>query len=273
VRSLFHGGTPVHAAAQGESSLDRAAVAAGLQRVLELEASRIAGRVSVHVVLENGAEAGIEPDRPVPAASVIKVPIMAALYDAWSKHEIPRTASDQAHLRRMITRSSNTSTNVLLHRVGMGRVNAWLRANGYPETCVRAFILRDEPEGPNLITAREMTGLLRQIVHGEAVDSNCSAEMRKLLLAQHWRERIPAGLPPGVKAGNKTGTMSDLIHDVAFVEAPSGLRYYVAILVERPDRSWVKSEELAQLSRSIYDYLDQACVARAGIGVDVASAD
>lgn len=232
-----------------------------LYQILLQETSGIAGRVSVHILMDDGTEVGIEPDRPIPAASVIKLPIMAALYQAWADGVLRRTRDDEAHLRRMITRSSNTSTNALLHRVGMDRVNEWLRSNGYRQTAVRAFILRDEPFGPNTVTAREMTYLLRQIVRGEAVDADSSAEMRELLLKQRWRERIPAGLPKDVKCGNKTGTMSDLIHDVGFVESPSGLRYYVAILVERPDRSCVKAENLAQLSRSIYRYLNGACVA------------
>ena len=228
---------------------------AGLQTVLEQEAFYINGRVSVHVRLDDGGEAGIEPDRPVDGASIIKIPVMVALYDAWESGELKRTAEDEQRLRLMITRSKNIVTNELIERLGMARINRCLASNGYHCCSVRTRILKDDPAGPNLISAAEMTRMLRQIVHGELVSPRASAEMQKLLLEQHWRERIPAALPKEAVVGNKTGTMSNLLHDVAFVEAPTGLRYYLAVLVEREDRSRVKSDEIARLSRRVYDYL------------------
>lgn len=228
---------------------------AGLQSVIDQEAALMAGRVSVHVRLDDGGEAGIDPLRPVDAASVIKVPVMVALYQAWENGAIKRTPQQERWLRLMITRSRNTETNKLIELLGKKRVNVCLEQNGYSCCCLRTMILKDDGYGPNLISASEMTRMLQQIVHGELVSPKASAEMRKLLLAQHWRERIPGRLPKDVVVGNKTGTMSNLLHDVAFIEAPNGLRYYLAVLIERPDRSYVRSEEIARLSRHVYDYL------------------
>ncbi|MCC2669821.1 MAG: beta-lactamase [Armatimonadetes bacterium] len=234
--------------------LARQEMLAGLQSVLEQEAALIDGRVSLHVRLDDGGEAGIEPDRQIDGASVIKIPVMVALYQAWESGDLKRTAADERRLRLMITRSKNIVTNELIERLGMARVNSCMAGNGY--VCnLRAMILKEAPDGPNLISAAEMTRMLQQIVHGELVSPSASAEMRKLLLAQHWRERIPGRLPKEAVVGNKTGTMHNLLHDVAFIEAPSGLRYYVAVLIERQDRSRVRSEEIARLSRRVYDYL------------------
>lgn len=231
---------------------------AGLQAVLDEEAGLIDGRVSVHVRFEDGSEAGIDPERAVDAASVIKVPVMVALYQAWESGAIKRNAQQERWLRLMITRSRNTETNYLIQLLGKKRINVCLEKNGYACCCLRTLILKDDGEGPNLVSAAEMTRMLQQITHGELVSKNASAEMRKLLLAQHWRERIPGRLPKDVVVGNKTGTMSNLLHDVAFIEAPSGLRYYLAVLVERQDRSHARSEEIARLSRHVYDYLTGA---------------
>lgn len=231
---------------------------AGLQAVLTEEAGLIDGRVSVHVRFEDGAEAGIEPERAVDAASVIKVAVMAALYQAWESGAVKRTPQQERWLRLMITRSRNTETNYLIQLLGKKRINLCLEKNGYSCCCLRTRILKDDGEGPNLVSAAEMTRMLQQITHGELVSKNASAEMRKLLLAQHWRERIPGRLPKGVVVGNKTGTMSNLLHDVAFIEAPGGLRYYLAVFIERQDRSHARSEEIARLSRHVYDYLTGA---------------
>jgi beta-lactamase class A len=241
--------------ARDAALIARQQMLSGLQTVLEQEASVIDGRVSIHVRLDDGGEAGIEPDRPVDGASVIKIPVMVALYDAWESGELKRTAADERRLRLMITRSKNIVTNELIERLGMARVNRCLTGNGYQCSSLRTMILKEGPAGPNLISAAEMTRMLRQIVHGELVSPKASAEMRKLLLAQHWRERIPAALPKEAVVGNKTGTMHNLLHDVAFVEAPTGLRYYIAVLIERGDRSRVRSDEIARLSRRVYDYL------------------
>lgn len=228
---------------------------AGLQSILNQEAALIDGRVSVHVRLDDGGEAGIDPLRPVDAASVIKVPVMVALFQAWESGAIKRTPQQERWLRLMITRSRNTETNKLIELLGKNRVNVCLEKNGYSCCCLRTRILKDDGYGPNLVSASEMTRMLQQIVHGELVSPTASAEMRDLLLAQHWRERIPGRLPKEVVVGNKTGTMSNLLHDVAFIEAPTGLRYYLAVLVEREDRSHVRSEEIARMSRRVYDYL------------------
>lgn len=233
----------------------RQQLAEGLNLLLEAEARSTNGIVSAHVRLVDGTEAGVEPDRLVPAASVIKLVVMAALYDAWENGRLKRTASDEKRLRQMITLSKNIVTNQLIERVGMERINAWLVENGFSQTTVRALILREEPWGPNLMTPRETTQLLDAIVRGEVVSPKASDEMRRLLLAQRWKERIPAGLPEGVTVGNKTGTMHDLLHDAAFVETPEGLKYSVAIFVERVDRSAVKSERIANISRNLHNYL------------------
>lgn len=235
----------------------RREIAEGLRALLELEAAAIDGHVSAHVRLENGIEAGLHADEPVAAASVIKLPVMGVLYDAWEKGELERNPRDERLMRRMITVSHNGATNALIDRLGMARINRWLTENGYTETVVHARILDKEPLGPNLVTASEMTRMLEQIVQGTLVSPAASSEMRGILLDQRWQTRIPADLPSEAVVGNKTGTMSDLLHDVAFVETPGGLRYTIAVLIERDNRPAVTSEAIAQLSRQVYDYLQE----------------
>ncbi len=235
----------------------RREIAEGLRAILELEAASINGHVSAHVRLENGIEAGLHADERIAAASVIKLPVMGALYDAWAKGDLERNPRDERLMRRMITVSHNGATNALIDRLGMARINRWLIDNGYTETVVRARILDEEPQGPNLVTAREMTRMLEQIVEGTLVSPSASDEMREILLDQRWQTRIPADLPPEAVVGNKTGTMSDLLHDAAFVETPDGLRYTIAVFIERDNRPSVTSEAIAQLSRHVYDYLQE----------------
>jgi len=229
--------------------------AEGLQALLDGEVTRINGLVCAHVRLDDGTQAGVNADFSVDAASVIKVPVMVALYDAWESGEFKRTPRDEKLVRGMITRSRNTATNALIDKLGMARINAWLSSHGFTQTFVQARILDPNYLAPNTVSAFEMTRLMEEIARGQVVSPAASDEMRRLLLAQRWRERIPAGLPKDAVCGNKTGTMKNLLHDVAFIEAPTGLSYTIAVLIEREDRAACTSEAIAELSRRVYEYL------------------
>src|SRR5262245_23684776 len=52
----------------------------GLQALLDSEIGWIYGETHVHVRLEDGSQAGVDADQPVPAASIIKLPVMGAYY-------------------------------------------------------------------------------------------------------------------------------------------------------------------------------------------------
>jgi beta-lactamase class A len=74
------------------------------------------------------------------------------------------------------------------------------------------------------------------------------------LLAQEFNERIPAGLPPGVKVAHKTGDITAVAHDAAIVYPPNRSPYVLVVLTKGiPDQK--KSDRLiADLSRIIYEY-------------------
>jgi beta-lactamase class A len=225
---------------------------AGIQVLIEQESRRIRGKVAIHLRIEGGGEAGINQDEAMPAASVIKLPLMAVVYQAWKDGFLQRTPVDEQRVRAMITRSENPSADGLIDRVGMSQVNNWLEEHGYSGTRLRHKMLGPRPEGPNLVTAAEMTRMLLQIERGELVNANASSEMRRLLLAQTRRTRIPAGVPDEAPVGNKTGTLNGIVNDVAFVEPPDGPRYAVAVLISGTGSDATASASIARLSRKVY---------------------
>jgi beta-lactamase class A len=137
---------------------------AGAQSLEARLAARIAGfpgAVSLYARnLDTGAAAGIRESAPVRAASTIKLPIMAAVFDAvergklkWTRPLTVRRAdqlagspvigselspgvklplSDVVHL--MIVLSDNTAANMVLDRVTANQVNAYLDRIGVPST-------------------------------------------------------------------------------------------------------------------------------------------
>jgi beta-lactamase class A len=54
--------------------------------------------------------------------------------------------------------------------------------------------------------------------------------MVDILGRQHFREMIPAGVPPGVRTANKTGDITRIAHDAAIVFPPGRPPYVLVVL-------------------------------------------
>jgi beta-lactamase class A len=89
----------------------------------------------------------------------------------------------------------------------------------------------------NLLTTDATARLLLEIVTGRAVTANRSAEMLKLMERDplkpvpagcepdQGKDFTAAGLPAGAKLWSKAGWTSEVRHDAAYVELPSGTRF------------------------------------------------
>jgi len=233
-----------------------------LNTLLLAGAERIPGRVAVHVRIDGGGWAGVHSDEAMPAASLIKVPIMVVLHDAWKSGTLVRTPRDEESLRQSITVSDNPSADWLIDRLGTSQINAWLEDHGYRQSRLRHKLLGPRPDGPNVVTAEDLTKMLLELANGSLISPKASSEMRALLLAQTRRTRIPAGLPGTATAGNKTGTLRGIVNDAAFVEAPDGRRYAIAVLVSGAGNDEATSRAIARLSTEVYELIASAPAAK-----------
>jgi beta-lactamase class A len=138
-------------------------------------------------------------------------------------------------VERMITRSSNLATNLLIDLAEPARIAATLASLGASETVV----LRGVEDGPafragmnNTTTAYGLMKTLQGIAAGRAASPKATEEMLAILGRQEFREMIPAGLPAGVRVANKTGWITGINHDAAVV-LPEGRRPYVLVVLTR----------------------------------------
>ncbi len=113
--------------------------------------------------------------------------------------------------RRALVMSGNLATNLLLEAVGIDEVSAVQSDAGCSD---RTQIVRGIDDRParhagiqNVVTARDLGRLL----------AHTPLEVEEVLLAQHYRDAIPAGLPAGTRIANKTGWIDDHTHDMAIV--------------------------------------------------------
>ena len=242
--------------------------------------------------LDGRSELLIEPDVAFHAASTMKVPIMIELFrransgsfrmdqgllmvnqfasladgspftldqgsdsDSTLYHRIGERVRVDSLLRLMITRSSNFATNTLITLVGADAVTRTMRGLG----ANRIQVLRGVEDGKaferglnNTTTARDLAIILRAIEEGRAASPAATREMLSILLAQEFNEKIPAGLPMGVRVAHKTGEITAVSHDAAIVYPP-GRAPYVLVVLTRGLKDGEKSSKLiADISALVY---------------------
>jgi beta-lactamase class A len=252
------------AAAQGEDPEAPARVTPERMRRLTAELRQLCARaparraaVYVHET-ETDLTAGVNANRPFTAASLIKLPVMAAAYRLWEEHPERKTRTALAWTEWMITVSDNASTDRLIDLVGGPEVVTQLCANrGWPNLQVRHAILNHRGRGGiNRCTAREVTELLVALDRRELVSEEADEEMWQVMRRSRKLKRIPAGIPklPGVQVGNKTGTLGFVLHDAAIVRTPR-TRYAMTVLLSGQRSDAAGDRFCRDLSRHVFNTL------------------
>ena len=171
-----------------------------------------------------------------------------ALYQAVGA---TRTLRELSEL--MITVSSNLATNLLMDKLGVENIRAGVHALGADGMNVR----RDLEDGKayerglnNTTTAGALLRLMEAIAHGQAVDADSSRQMVAVLERQTINDRIPAGLPAGMRVAHKTGEITAIRHDAAIVFAP---RPFVLVVLTRGGTDPQQASALiAEITRQLY---------------------
>jgi beta-lactamase class A len=159
-------------------------------------------------------------------------------------------------MQRMITMSGNLATNLVLDEVGTAEVAAVLADAGCSE---RTAIVRGIEDYhardvglDNVITADDMARLLVALAEGRLAGPDATAACERTLEAQEYRDGIPAGLPPDVVIGNKTGWITGVNHDVALVRAPGMPPVGLAILCSVPGTPEERETGIARIATAAW---------------------
>ena len=115
----------------------------------------------------------------------------------------------------MVAVSDNSATNVLIDRVGMDNVNAFLSKLGLRDTRLRRKMmdLNAAAEGrENVSTPNEMLALLQALYRGEILNKEMTADFFKVL-STHKESFIPRDLPDDLKIANKPGELEGVRND------------------------------------------------------------
>ena len=233
-----------------------------MQNVLEETRQEIEGYNGIAGLyvrdLEGGFGYGVRPDEQFFTASIIKVPIMVAVYrevDAgelefsqeieikeedwaagagwlqWEKAGTKQTVGDLLLL--MMTQSDNVAANALVRTVGgPDHINEVARSMGAEDTLLYQKVSSERGAVPaldNRSTPRDMATMMRQIAEGEAASEKSCGYMIDLMHENKLDWWLDAGLPDGVDAANKAGWLYRVYDEVGIVEHDDR-RYVIAIL-------------------------------------------
>ncbi len=269
---------------------------ARLERALRERIARERAEVAVAFVdLETGRRLSIDGDVVMHAASTMKVPV---LLEALRRHEegtlrlderievtnefesiadgsryrlspeddsdpelyerIGETATVRELLERMITRSSNLATNIMLERFPAADVRATLaRIHAQDMNVLRGVedIPAFERGMNNTTTADAFARVLEALARCQLLTrASCDTGI-EILAQQEFDEMIPAGVPAGTRVANKTGWITRIQHDGAIVYPPGRAPYVLVVLTRGFDDTDAGDRLGADLSRIVWEHV------------------
>jgi beta-lactamase class A len=225
------------------------------------------GTWSVYVEDLSTRQALIVGDQPMKSASVMKLFVMAAVYEQIDNGEIERTDEVVSLLHDMISNSSNEAANRLLLLLGKGdyakgirAVNRYISSHGYSKDTREYNGFEDDAaivDGShfNQINAKDIGLLLEHVYTRSFISRNVCNEIEDMMLNQATRYKIPRGLPDDVEVANKTGEMDTVENDAALVFG-GRTDFILVVLSEDWDSKNTAQEEIQDLAGMVYNYLN-----------------
>ncbi|WP_406042850.1 class A beta-lactamase-related serine hydrolase [Micromonospora sp. NBC_00898] len=204
-------------------------------------------KAAVLVALHRAAEAGaLDLDTPIPVRNEFDSALPGAPRFSCAQHydnddAVWDRVGGSAPLRwlaeRMIVRSSNLATNIVLGQVGLPAVaRAWTLGGARHSVTGRGiedFAAR-EAGITNLVTAADLATLLGGLAVGAerpgplAAPASCAA-MLDVLFAQEHREDLAAGLPEGTRIAHKNGWVHGVRHGAGVVFPADAPPYAIVV--------------------------------------------
>jgi beta-lactamase class A len=233
------------------------------------------GKVAIAVKhLTTGETYTLSADEVMPTASLIKLAVMAEVYQQAEDGKIKlsdtltlRTEdkvqgsgiltdhfSDGATfplrdaVRLMIVFSDNTATNLVLDKIGIASTGKRMKEWGFPNTTINAKVFKGsttsiDPDrtkkfGLGSTTANEMIGLLEKLQTGKLLNADASKAMLEHLKKCDDKDKFSRFLPDGTVVAHKTGSVNDARTDAGIIYTSSGPVAVCVLTNENEDQRW-----------------------------------
>lgn len=205
------------------------------------------------------------------AASINKVPILAALYYQVQNGKInldeditlqqseiqdygtgslryatPGTVySIKTLARLMIKQSDNTAAFILANEIiGLDTIQSLIQSWGMTQTDMIN----------NKTSNKDIASLFRKIYEEKIVNHAYTQEMLSFLKDTDFETRLPANLPESVVVYHKIGSDIGSVHDAGIV-TDGKLSYYIGVFTNDQTDDTESEKLIAKISKVVYDYL------------------
>ena len=209
----------------------------------------------------------LDLDAPVPVANTFKSIVDGSPYTLTANDDSEKDLYEKLGtslpsrelVRRMMVRSSNLATNLMVDVVGADTIQRTMESLDIH----RMKVLRGVEDGPafaaglnNVATAHDLMLLLEAIWRGEGVSPASREAMMQILLAQEFNDLIPAGVPAGTPVAHKTGLITGIRHDAGIVMPATGSPYVLVVLTRGFTDQDEAARAVARVSRSVWTQLN-----------------
>ena len=226
----------------------------------------------------------LNADAIFPTASTIKIAVLAELYrqdargagarladryvvqaaDQIGESDIlggltpgVTTLTNRDLATMMVAVSDNAATNLLIQRVGMDSVNAWLGSLGLMHTRLRRKMLdvaAAKAGRENTATPRELVTLLERL-HGGALGPRATDEFFRML-ATNKMSYLPRLLPDSVRVANKPGWL-DAVRNDAGVVFVHNRPFAIAVMTTFGTDAADQELAIARIAYAAWGYFDR----------------
>ena len=229
------------------------------------------GFYSVYFVdLKSGSHFAINEKQIETAASVNKIPLIAALYYLANenklslddrvtiqtsdiqdygtgslRYEQPGGSYTLRNLARLsLQQSDNTAAHVIGVTVGMDKIQQLVNSWGMTQT----DMLNDKS------TVYDMSLLITKIYKGDITNPAATKELLSFLTNSDFEDRLPKNLPKSATVYHKTGDGLGIIHDVGLIEMGENVYYLGIMTSDVGDNEKTTKETIAQISKAVFDF-------------------
>ena len=216
--------------------------------------------------LESGKSFSINGETKMQAASLNKLPVMLALYreaeagrvdlDAVYRLQADdkrngagslqgRPVGYEITYRQMLElmgkQSDNTAFNIVSRTLGSEKIQALEDQLGMSRSSFADWEM----------TPQDVGTFFRKLFQEKIINEKDKQEMLSFLTDTIWEDRIPAGIPKGVRVAHKIGTETGVISDAGIIFSP---KPFILVIMTQEANEIEAKKALPEISAKVWEF-------------------
>jgi len=233
---------------------------------------RLPGQWAIRIELLNqNFSWGVNDQIQFQAASLIKLPVVAAFYHQVAQGEIDlkevyflraedkvkgagslqyQSVGTKWTLEQLaqlaLSQSDNTAFKILRQRLSDQLIEQLITAWGLEQTDLE----------DNLTSAKDIAYFFRQLYKHQLLDPPWNERVLTDLTETIFEDRLPAGVPEGIRVAHKVGTETGVVSDAGIVFTPG--RPFILVILSQATKNQIAERLFPQLVNELYWLLVEA---------------